>query len=643
MIWDAAGLLAYANPAAAAILGALGLSAPSTTQISLLHAAGEHRRVHVRTVPAHDPRGGAAWALSSLSDQSGPRQTEEALAQAREALAQEHRLLQTLLDNMPDFIYIKDRASRFLHTNRSHAAYFDMHDPTACIGKTDFDFYEHTLAQAFFAAEQHIMETGQPLVAAVEDQSAHARRPCWLLSTKVPILQDGQVTGLVGISRDITELRLTQEQLAHQALHDSLTGLPNRVLLHDRLEQALSVAQRDGACLALCLLDLDRFKDVNDTLGHHCGDLLLREVATRLRQALRDVDTIARLGGDEFAILLPGATSEGAIATATRIRDALAEPLEIKGYRPDVAGSIGIALFPLHGGDAPTLLAHADVAMYAAKGAGGGYALYDVSLDEHSPEHLALPREFRQALATGGLFLHYQPLVDLAEGCVSTVEALLRWSHPRHGLIPPARILPLAERLGLLMPLTYWVLDAALRQCQAWQQAGRPLRVAVNISARALQDPALLARVTATLREHAVPPASLTVEITEDALRCDPAQALTVLSQLSQIGVRLAIDDFGTGFSSLAYLKRLPVHEIKIDKSFVVGLEAGTRDEAIVRSMIDLGHSLGLTVVAEGIEDEPTLRQVAALRCDSGQGYFMSQPLPAAALERWVQDSAWGP
>ena len=662
VLWDVDGRLAYANPAAEEILGATldqlrGRDAASVFQaaqdengppadtsiapahampgglMSLLRHDGERRWVQVRTVAVHDPQGEVAWRLSSFIDQSAISQTEE-------ALRIERGLLHTLMDTSPDLIYVKDRDSRFTRINKAHAAYLGLSDPAEAIGKTDFDFYGET-AQSFFAEEQRLMTTGQPLVGAIEEQSELAQRSCWVQSTKVPIVQAGQITGLVGISRDITELKLVQEQLAHQALHDSLTGLPNRALLHDRLEQALRTAERASTPLALFLLDLDRFKEVNDTLGHQYGDLLLREVAARVRQALRDSDTLARLGGDEFAMVLPEANIEGAIATAGRIRQVLAEPLDLAGHHPDVAGSIGIALFPLHGTDTTSLLAHADVAMYAAKQAGGGYAIYDATLDEHSPDHLALPQEFREALANGELFLHYQPLIDLCQERVTTVEALLRWPHPRHGLIPPMRFLPLAERIGALGPLTRWVLNAALRQCHAWQQGGLFIRVAVNISPRTLQDPELPAMVAHALHEHSVDPASLTLEITEDALLVDPEQALGVLAHLGQLGVRIAIDDFGTGFSSMAYLKRLPVHEIKIDKSFVLGMKPGERDEAIVRSVIELGHNLGLAVVAEGIEDETTLRRLAELNCDSGQGYLVSHPVPAADLEQWVQSSGW--
>jgi diguanylate cyclase (GGDEF)-like protein/PAS domain S-box-containing protein len=662
VLWNSVGQLAYANPAAEALFGAPLARLSGRDVDAVLHpeadnqprqddsarpdplntlngpirlrcAAGTFRWLLARTVPIYTSTGEAVWLLSSIVDQSEAQETSKALEFERD-------LLRTLVDTMPDHIYVKDRDSRFIMTNKAHAAHFGLRDPADQLGKTDFDFYDFDVAQALRAEELRIMESGQPQVGAVEDQSALAGRPYWLQSTKVPIVRDGQVIGMMGISRDITELKLVQEHLSHQALHDPLTGLPNRALLYDRLDQVLRVSQREQLPFALCLLDLDRFKEVNDTLGHQRGDRLLQEVATRVHGALRDSDTVARLGGDEFAILLPGAGVEGAVTVATRIRHAFEAPLDLDGHFPDIVGSIGIALFPLHAPDGTALMACADIAMYAAKQAGGGYALFDPGRVEHSADHLALPRELRQALASDGLFLEYQPLVDLLSGQVIAAEALLRWSHPRHGIVPPGRFVPIAERIGILDALTRWVLDAALRQCRLWGQGGLPLRVAVNVAPSTLRQPDLPAQVATALATHDVPASSLTLEITEAALLADPEQALKILAELGEMGVRISIDDFGTGFSSLAYLKHLPVHEIKIDKSFVLGMQPGKRDEAIVRSVIELSHNLGFAVVAEGIEDQATLSRLAELSCDSGQGFFMSHPVSAAALEQWVRASA---
>lgn len=555
----------------------------------------------------------------------------------------EHQVLQTLMESMPDQIYVKDRESRFTAVNRAQALHAGYPDPADLLGKTDFDLYTEAFAQQLHAEEQAAMRTGQAVIGAVEDLSARHGRPFWLQSTKVPIVRDGTIVGLVGISRDITEFKLTQERLAHLALHDPLTGLPNRALLMDRLEQAVRVCEREHTSFAFCLLDLDRFKEVNDTLGHQFGDRLLQEVAARLDGVLRVSDTAARLGGDEFALLLPGSTMDGAIALAARICQTLAQPFDLDGHHPEIVASIGIVQCPLHSADVTTLLAQVDVAMYAAKQAGCGYTVYDPTLQEHSPEQLALPHEFRAALANDELFLEYQPLVAFTPEQVPTVEALLRWSHPRFGAIPPARILPLAERLGLTMPLFLWTLHTALRQCRVWHDRGLGLRVAVNIAPGALRDAKLPANVAQMLGEYALPASSLMLELTEGALMVDPEQTLTVLDNLHAMGVHLVLDDFGTGFASLAYLKNIPVQAIKLDKSFVLGMVPGNRDEAIVRSVIDLSHVLGLAVVAEGIEDQGTLSRLAELGCDSGQGFYMSKPVPVRELEDWLESSSWAP
>jgi diguanylate cyclase len=433
--------------------------------------------------------------------------------------------------------------------------------------------------------------------------------------------------------------RLLRQTLAsrHQALHDPLTGLPNRELFADRIEHATRTADRELRPAALLLLDLDRFKDVNDTLGHHHGDELLRQVGTRLVTELRDVDTVARLGGDEFAVLLPGATGEGAASVADKLRAALHEPLVLDGVALDLDASIGIAVYPDHGGDAAQLLQHADVAMYAAKHAHAGFMVYDPAVDQHSPRRLALLGGLRRALETDELVLHYQPKADLRSGRILGVEALVRWQHPQHGLLGPGEFIPLAERTGLIHPLTGWVLDTALHQAAEWHRAGRRLSVAVNLSTRCLLDPALPDRVDGRLAGWRLPAGALTLEVTESAVMADPARALDVLGRLHALGVGLALDDFGTGYSSMAYLKTLPVDELKVDRSFVGQMASSPSDAVIVRSTIDLGHNLGLRVVAEGVETQEAWEQLKALGCDTAQGYLLGRPMPAADLERWLR------
>jgi diguanylate cyclase (GGDEF)-like protein len=427
-------------------------------------------------------------------------------------------------------------------------------------------------------------------------------------------------------------------RFAYQALHDPLTGLPNRILLRDRAGQAIRGADRELTPVALLLLDLDRFKEVNDTLGHHYGDQLLVQVGQRLRAALRGVDTVARLGGDEFAVLLPKiTTSEGAVAVAKKLQAALEEPFALERLALEVEASIGLALYPEHGNDPEELLQHADIAMYVAKETHAGFVLFDPTQDQHSPRRLALLGELRRAIDTGQLVLHYQPKIDTHSGRVLGVEALVRWQHPTHGLIPPDEFIPLAERTGLITPLTHYVLDAALRQCRQWHQDGHELNVAVNISARRMLDPAFPDEVADLLATWQLPARLLVLEITESTMMADPQHALEVLSRLHSMGVQLSIDDFGTGYSSMAYLKNLPVDELKVDRSFVSHMTDNTSDAVIVRSTVDLGRNLGLRVVAEGVEDQTTLEQLNALGCEAIQGYYISRPVPADDLLTWLK------
>ena len=463
-------------------------------------------------------------------------------------------------------------------------------------------------------------------------------------------LDDPAVRGFIVNSRDITERKQAEDALAHQALHDGLTGLPNRTLLTDRLERALLTAERGQAPVALLLLDLDRFKEVNDTFGHHHGDLLLWEVTQRLGRLVRETDTVARLGGDEFAVVLPEADAAGAVRVAHQIIDALDTPFGLDAHTMHVGVSVGIAIYPTHGSDAATLMRLADVAMYLAKRTQSGYAVYDAAQDQHSPRRIALVTALRRAIPAGDLTLHYQPQLALVNGPPGAhdhvprrnrrrlvgVEALVRWQHPERGLIPPDEFIPLAEGTGLIKGLTERVLALALSQCRAWRRAGLLLPVAVNLSAWNLRDPRLVQTVAELLQAHDVPPAWLRLEMTESAIMADTERAVVVLSQLVALGVRVSVDDYGTGYSSLAYLKRLPVDELKIDKSFVRDMARDETDAAIVRSTVGLAHTLGLRAVAEGVEDEVTWARLAAMDCDVAQGYFISRPVTADALARWL-------
>ncbi|WP_455209921.1 putative bifunctional diguanylate cyclase/phosphodiesterase [Kaarinaea lacus] len=436
------------------------------------------------------------------------------------------------------------------------------------------------------------------------------------------------------------QVHMRQAELVHQALHDGLTNLPNRTLLHDRVDHAIHLARREHKHFALLMMDLDRFKEVNDTLGHHVGDNLLVEVGKRLFRTLREIDTVARLGGDEFAILLPNAEIDQARGTAQKILDSLEEVFAIDELNLYINASIGIADYPEHGTDVSTLLQRADVAMYVAKRNKLGVAVYDKKDDEYSVGRLSLMSDLRQAIENDVLDLHFQPKFDMYSGTVIGAEALLRWDHATYGSIPPDQIVTLSEQTGLIDSLSYWVLSNAIKQCSIWRTQGLDFSVAVNLSVYNLKDPALVDHIKSLLSEHNMPHDALMLEITESAMMANPMQSMETLSQIDSMGVQLAIDDFGTGFSSLAYLKQLPVDELKIDKSFVMDLIKDENDEMIVRSTIELAHNMGLNVVAEGVECGETYRMLQELGCDMAQGYFLSPPLKTSHMDKWLRHDA---
>jgi diguanylate cyclase (GGDEF)-like protein len=435
---------------------------------------------------------------------------------------------------------------------------------------------------------------------------------------------------------------LEKESREHQATHDQLTGLPNRTLFYERVREEIDRDGDDGP-FAVMLIDLDRFKEINDTLGHYAGDQLLRQIGPRMRSVLRDEDLIARLGGDEFAVLVPDIPGEhSALAVAERLQEALEVQFTIEGLSLDVDASIGIAIHPDHGVTLDDLMRRADVAMYMAKEGHTGYELYAPERDRHSLGRLTLLGELRRAIEKGELVLHYQPKADLKTGRVVAAEALVRWDHPRHGMMGPDKFVPLAERTGMMRPLTLFVLNAALRQCREWHAVGQPIGVAVNLSARNLLDLRFPDEVQRLLTTWQVAPGWLELEITESAVMADPHRAMHVLARLSEMGIGVSLDDFGTGYSSLVYLKRLPVNEVKIDKSFITHMTDEENDAVIVESTIDLARSLGLRVVAEGVETEEVWRLLGQLGCDMAQGYYLSKPMSAIDLTNWLQGAQPG-
>ncbi|WP_369069037.1 EAL domain-containing protein [Kineococcus terrestris] len=503
----------------------------------------------------------------------------------------------------------------------------------------------HVLRGQLLPAGAGTLFVGTPWVTSTEDLAALGLRLddfsaadpvtdlLLLLGARAGALADAQLLA--------AQLQEVAAAHAHRAGHDDLTGLANRAAFTDRLERELRSARARGGSVGVVLLDLDRFKEVNDTLGHDCGDLLLRQVGPRIGAVLRAGEAVARLGGDEFALLVASPRRGAAAladhrAVAERVLAALHEPFVVAGLTLFVEASAGIAAAPEHGSTGALLLQHADVAMYQAKSRHLGVVAYSPDLDGHDPRRLTLLSQLRTAVDGSELVLHYQPLLDLPSRRVLGVEALVRWQHPVEGLLPPSEFVPLAESSGLVQALTRSVLAAACARASAWLAAGRPLVVAVNVSARSLADLSLPEAVAEHLGRSGLPPHLLKLEITESAVIADPVRAQHVLERLRRLGVALSVDDFGTGYTSLAHLRRLPVQELKIDRSFVTGMLTEPADAVIVRTGVELATRLGLRSVAEGVEDAATLAALAALGCTTAQGYHLSRPLPEAALERWL-------
>ncbi len=467
-----------------------------------------------------------------------------------------------------------------------------------------------------------------------EEPDAFAMEELELLNEAAQDLAFGIATLRTRVEHDQT--------LEHLAYFDTLTGLPNRASFEQRLRRALPEADRSGQSLALMIIDIDRLWEINDALGFNQGDQLLKDVGVRIQQLFKREVLIARMRGDEFAVLLPVNGGDDASGTAQRILNALREPFTMGDVRLDVSATVGISLFPQHGAEAPRLIRHADVAMHQAKKSGEGYAFYAVENDEDNTKRLALIGELRRAIEKDELVLYYQPKINMRDGHVCGVEALVRWNHPSRGMIPPDEFIPLAEQTGLIKPLTEWVLSAALRQSAHWRQAGLALPIAVNLSARNLHDSELVDKLADLLTAWNAEPHWLELEITEGAVMDDPEGALEILTRLNAMGIPLFIDDFGTGYSSLGYLKKLPVGAMKIDKSFVIDMLTDADSATIVRSTIGLAHDLDLKVVAEGVENRAMWDQLATLGCDVAQGYHMSKPLPAEQLMRFALTPAAG-
>ena len=437
-------------------------------------------------------------------------------------------------------------------------------------------------------------------------------------------------------------LEAANRQLRHLATHDPLTSLPNRVLLDDRLRQAMAHADRDGRSFAVLVCDLDRFKLINDSLGHQAGDELLQAIALRLKGLVRAVDTVARLGGDEFVLLVDSVSGpEDATRLANLIVEALKAPVRVSGIDVHTSPSIGIAVYPADGGSIETLLAHADAAMYCAKQQGRGIVkCYAPKMNAGAEDRVQLESDLHNAIALKQLELYYQPKVNTTTGMVRSAEALLRWVHPKHGLVEPADFIPLAEECGLIGALGEWVVREACRQARAWQDAGLPsLRVSVNLSASQFRESGLVESIARALRDAGLSPRYLEVELTESAVMSDPEESIAILEQISRMGVLVSVDDFGTGYSSMSYLRRFPIDKLKIDRVFISEMVTRPEDASIVRAIIALAHSLRLKVIAEGVETPAQLEFLKTVGCDEYQGYQFSRPLPASDFERLFRES----
>ena len=474
----------------------------------------------------------------------------------------------------------------------------------------------------------------RPIAKVARNLKAEAKG---LEVTELPDVQAIEIRDLTDAFRDLRQqVHSRQMALEHVAMHDALTSLPNRTLLMDRLNQSIKNAQRRKRSLALLMLDLDRFKEINDTLGHQTGDALLQQVGARLRNVLRDSDTVARLGGDEFAVLLPNVSDTNAMRIAAAIHERLEKVYEVYEHSLYVGVSIGLAVFPQHGETSESLLQHADVAMYTAKRGNRGIMLYDVERDEHSVSHLSVLSDLRSAAENDEFILQYQPKLTMRDSVIEGAEALLRWKHPKHGLIMPDDFINVAEQTGLIKRLSNWVLDTAIRDCQHLHQNGHKINMSVNLSVWDIQDPNIGLNITQKLEKWGLPAHYLTLEITERVMMAEPERARLALSELDNMGVQVVIDDFGTGFSSLVYLKQLPVSMLKVDKSFVIDMMKDESDAAIVHSIIELAHNLGLQTVAEGVENDQTWSWLRTWDCDYAQGYYISHPLSLADFEQYL-------
>lgn len=541
-------------------------------------------------------------------------------------------LLEAFLEHIPDNVFFKDKESRFIRISRAMANYCGLKDPAHAIGKTDADIFSAEHAGQALADELRVLRTGAPLIEKEEKETWKDGHETWALTTKVPLKnREGEVIGTMGIAHNITHRKETERRIQHMALHDALTGLPNRTLLEDRLRQAIALGQRVHKHVAVLLLDLDRFKNVNDCFGHTVGDRLLVLAAERLTACIRKCDTVARLGGDEFVIAVQMAERlEGIEFVARKVLDALSEPFQVEDRELQISASIGICQFPEDGKNAEDLLQFADVAMYEAKERGRGrFCFFSPALTEATRREQKLESDLVQACARDEFEIHYQPLVETKSGRITGMEALLRWRHPEQGLLSPNQFIPKLEELGLIVEVGRWVLKTACRQAVEWQQNGLPpVRVAVNVSSQQFYEGNIAEAVAKVLQETKLDPRFLELELTESQTLDDSDATINIMLALKRLGVSLSLDDFGTGWSSLSYLRRFPIDRIKIDRSFVKDLHSQPAAEEVVKTILTLSRNLGIVCIAEGVETREQQDYFSKHDCAEMQGFYFSRPIP---------------
>lgn len=535
-----------------------------------------------------------------------------------------------LLDSVPDPVWLRDASGRYIAVN---AAYLSLCNKAReeVIGKQVADVWPAKMAAVFLARDKQIISNGQPIRKLGSQCGADGKLRHF--EYELTPLSDARsrIAAVAGFARDVTERQEDAERIRFLAGHDTLTALPNRASLQSTMAHAVAEGRSRNTLIALLLLDIDHFKDFNDILGPGIGDRILLEVAGRIKGAVLDKDTVSRQGGDEFAILVNDCGGAAMVAViAERILAALRHPLLLDSHKIDLTASIGISLYPADGDDVDALLKNADMALYTAKAGGRDcYCFFEAEMNAVIAERMHLEHDLREALIRQQLFLNYQPQYDALSGRMLGVEALIRWRHPRDGMIPPSRFIPIAEETGLIVSIGNWVLEEACRQGAAWQAAGcGPLTVAVNLSALQLAHPKLVAMVSAALDRHGLDPLLLELEITESVLMRDTDRALHVLNELRQLGIKISIDDFGTGYSSLSYLKRLPLDKLKIDQSFVRDLPQDSNDVAITQAIIALSSKLGFAVIAEGVETKAQYEFLRANGCNQIQGFYFGRPQP---------------